>query len=57
MMFFPSGRYYRLGQGILLVLLGVFILIKPELIFITMALVVSMILIAIGVINIFSSLR
>jgi uncharacterized membrane protein HdeD (DUF308 family) len=56
---FPSeqnnkfSRSHKKIQGILLIILGGLILIKPELILVTLALIVAMILIAVGVFNFF----
>ncbi len=48
-----GGRYYKLIQGALLIMLGVMILLRPEVVLITLALIVATVLIVIGVLNIF----
>ncbi len=54
---FSFNRNYKLIQGALLIVLGVVILLKPELILITFAFLAAAILIVIGLLNIFSVLR
>lgn len=54
---FPSNRKYKLIQGALLIVLGVIILLKPELILMTFAFLAATILVVIGLLNIISARR
>jgi len=54
---FSSNRKYKLIQGALLVVLGIVILLKPELILMTFAFLAATILVVIGLLNIISACR
>lgn len=52
---FGASRKYKLAQGVLLILLGLVVLWRPEVILVSLALILATVLIVVGLFNIFWS--